>query len=188
MSSKPSTATEAVPLLVDLLAGLSPDEQKRAISATMILLGSAPLAEAAPAQFPPQDAPIDGISAKAAAWMKKYNISTDQMGQVFAISPEEVDVIAAGMPGDSKRQQTLEAYVICGLRSFTREGEGRFDDRDARTLCQKLGCYDSPNHSNYMKAFGNLLVGSKDSGWKLTNPGFERAAQIVKHLTESTSA
>jgi hypothetical protein len=184
--TKPTTAIEAVPLLVDLLSGLSSDEQKRAISAAVILLGPVPNAAIGSGQGQPPDTNAEGISAKATAWLKKYSISSDQLGHVFTISSEEVDVIAASLPGDSKRQQTLEAYVLCGLRSFIRDGADRFDDRDARALCQKLGCYDSPNHSNYMKAFGNLLIGSKDTGWKLTNPGFERAAQIVKQLTETS--
>ena len=55
-------------------------------------------------------------------------------------------------------------------------GEATFADKDAREVCNKVGCYDSPNHSNYMKAFGNLTVGAKDTGWKLSNPGLLEAA------------
>ncbi len=119
--------------------------------------------------------------------MRKYNIDNAQLDHVFSVSSEEVDVIAAKMPGESKRQQTLEAYLICGLKAFLQGGEAKFEDKDARSLSQKLGCYDTANHYNYMKAFGNLLSGSKEGGWKLTNPGFERAAQLIKQLTESVN-
>jgi hypothetical protein len=120
--------------------------------------------------------------------MRKYAITDGQLNHVYSISPDEIDVIAASMPGKSKRQQTLEAYVLCGLRAFIRSGDGRFDDKEGRGLCQKLGCYDAATHYNYIKAFGNLLSGSREGGWKMTNPGFERAAQIVKQLTETTAA
>jgi len=33
-----------------------------------------------------------------------------------------------------------------------------------------------------MKAFENLINGSKDAGWKLTNPGLSKAAEIVRQL------
>jgi hypothetical protein len=180
----PSTATEAVPLLVALLQNLSPEDQKRAVSAAMILLGQPMPGIQAEKAHVQEIESFSGVSPKATQWMQKFSITEDQLTQVFSISPDEVDVIASTLPSDSKRQQTSEAYILCGLRSLIRAGEGRFDDKEARILCEKLGCYDPANHSNYMKAFGNVLSGSKESGWKLTNPGVERAAHIVKKLTE----
>ena len=186
--AKPTSATEAVPQIVELLSGLGPDEQKRAVSAAMILLSLSPTGSVVAGDDVQHGDNPEGISTKASGWMKKYGIGADQLGHVFTVSVEEVDVIAASLPGGSKRQKTLEAYVLCGLRSFIHGGEGRFDDKEARALCLKLGCYDPANHSNYMKAFSNLITGSKDIGWRITNPGFERAAQIVKQLTGGTAA
>ena len=182
--AKPNSAAEAAGMLVILLQDLSPEEQKRAVSAAMILLG-----QPAPALLVERPVletfeSIAGVSPKAVQWMQKHAVTEAQLSQVFSISPDDVEVIASTLPSDSKRQQTSEAYMLCGLRSLIRTGEGRFDDKEARILCEKLGFYDPANHSNYMKAFGNLLSGSKESGWKLTIPGAERAAQIVKKLTD----
>jgi hypothetical protein len=110
------------------------------------------------------------------------------LDHIFSIDALGIDVIAAKMPGKSKRQQTIESYVISGLSSFIQAGEPSFSDKDARVLCQKIGCYDSPNHHNYTRGFGNLIVGSKEEGWRLTNPGLNRAAQIVRELTGNSSA
>jgi hypothetical protein len=126
--------------------------------------------------------PSGGISGKAIVWMKKNSITRDQLEHVFSVEDNSIDVIAARMPANGKRQQTLQAYVICGLKTFLRTGEPAFTDSEARELCSKVGCYDVANHSNYRKAFGNLLNGSKDSGWKLTNPGLSEAVKIVKAL------
>jgi hypothetical protein len=107
---------------------------------------------------------------------------------VYSIDLDGIDVIASRMPGKSKRQQTVQAYVICGLRAFLQTGELGFTDKDARDVCNKVGCYDSPNHSNYIKALGNLVGGSKDSLWKLTNPGLGESAQIVRLLSADKAA
>jgi len=88
------------------------------------------------------------------------------------------------MPGRSRRQQTIEAYTVCGLGAFLQNGEPTFTDRDARLLCQRVGCYDPANHYNYMKGFDNRIAGSKESGWRLTNPGLTEAAHIVRQLAE----
>src|SRR5688572_11833212 len=123
---------------------------------------------------------------KAVPWLRKNAISREQLDHIFMIGDESIDVIAA-MPGKGKRQQTIQAYVICGLRSFLGSGDAAFSDKQARDLCVKTGCYDSPNHATYMKDFGNWISGRKDSGWRLTNPGLNEAARLVKLLTEHSN-
>ena len=120
--------------------------------------------------------------------MRKNQISREQLDQIFSIDDNAFDVIAAKMPGKSKRQQTVEAYIICGVKAFLQTGEPNFTDKEGRQLCQKIGCYDRPNHYNYIKAFGNRIGGSKDSGWKLTNPGLTDAAQLIKQIAGNNSA
>jgi hypothetical protein len=177
-----NSAVDAVSKLIKVLQPLTPEDRQRAITATMVLLGQTnapPVALKAPIDVMGSG---DGISGKALAWMSKNSISRDQLDHIFTVEPEAIDVIASRMPGSSKRQQTVQAFVICGLKAFIRSGDPAFTDKDARELCQKVGCYDTANHSNYMKAFGNLIAGSKDGGWKLTNPGLSEAVKIVKEL------
>jgi hypothetical protein len=183
---------EAVPKLVEVLTPLSPEDRHRAISATMVLFGQ-PTPTGNPTLAKAQireehTLTEDGISAKASAWMKKYGITREQLDHVFSIEADSVDVIAARMPATGKRQQTVQAYVICGLKAFIKTGEPAFTDTEGRDLCNKVGCYDVANHSNYRKAFGNLLSGTKDSGWKLTNPGLNEAAKFVKQLSPAEVA
>ena len=177
-----NTAVKALPKLVEILSELPALEREKAISAAKILLAeSATSPEAANHQSQTEHV-ADGIATKAATWLRKNHISHEQLDQVFSIEDKTFDVIAAKMPGKSKRQQTVEAYIICGLKSFLQTGEPNFTDKEARQLCQMIGCYDQPNHYNYIRAFGNRIGGSKDSGWKLTNPGLTDAAQLIKHL------
>jgi hypothetical protein len=189
---KSATAVEVTPKLVQLLTDLNAEERHRAISAAMILLGHpAPALDGRQIKDKVEaieEPAEEGMSGKSMVWLKKSGLTREQLDHVFSIEHDGIDVIAAKLPGKSKRQQTLEAYVLCGLKSFVQAGETDFADKDARDLCEKVGCYDTPNHSNYMKAFGNLISGSKEGGWKLTNPGLSKAAEIVKQLTEAEHA
>ena len=176
-NSVPKAVLGAIPKLVEVLTPLSVDDRQRAISATMILFGQpspAPTTSSKTQTHEEQIEPADGISGKGAAWMKKNTITREQLEHVFCIESDSIDVIAASMPAKGKRQQTVQAYVICGLKSYLKTGEPDFTDAEGRELCNKVGCYDMANHSNYRKAFGNLLNGSKESGWKLQTPDLVR--------------
>jgi hypothetical protein len=177
----------AVPKLVQLLEPLTPDERQRAISAAMILFGQ-PANIQSGNQFGGEPHEVgEGICSKAANWMKKNAITREQIDHVFSIEGDSIDVIAARMPESGKRKQTMQAYVLCGVRSFLRNGDLNFNDADARELCNRVGCYDGPNHAAYTTSFGNLITGSKESGWRLTNPGLSVGAQIIKQLAPETA-
>jgi hypothetical protein len=182
-----STAVGVLPKLVQILSPLAASERDKAISAAKILLAESATADSAFHERSQIDA-AGGIAPKAASWLRKNQINREELDQIFSIEDNSFDVIAAKMPGKSKRQQTAEAYIICGVKSFLQTGEPNFTDKEGRELCQKVGCYDSPNHYNYIKGFGNRIGGSKDSGWKLTNPGLTDAAQLIKRLGGNTSA
>ena len=181
-TSVPKSVLAAVPKLVGVLTPLSIEDRQRAISATMILFGQPPATSIASSKLEAHNESSGGISGKAIGWMKKNSITQEQLEHSFCIEDGSIDVIAARMPAKGKRQQTVQAYVICGLKSFLKTGDPVFTDADGRELCGKVGCYDVANHSGYRKAFGNLLSGTKESGWRLTNPGLSEAAKIVKLL------
>jgi hypothetical protein len=182
---------EAVPKLVHLLAPLSPDDRQRAIASALILFGHPPTREISAPKAAATDVPHDlgdDLSPKAVAWAKKNGVTRELLDHVFAIDGDSVDVIAGSMPDTGKRKQTVQAYILCGVATFLKTGDVSFADADARSLCNKVGCYDIANHGSYIKGFGNLLHGSKGAGWKLTNPGMIEAAQIIKRLAPANGA
>jgi hypothetical protein len=184
-SKNPTTAIEAIPELVALLAELSPEERKKALAAAMILIGDQMPAPHVQGNLPAGGVPAasEGISAKAANWITKSGLSMDQIENVFSIDADSVDVIAAELPAQNRKDQVVEAYLLCGLQTFLKTGESAFKDDDARALCGKFGCYDHTNHTKYLKGLGNFVSGSKSSGWKLTNPGLIAAAKIIRSST-----
>ena len=182
---------DAVPKLVHLLDPLSPDDRQRAIAAAMILFGQSPSSGGTSQKNAAAEAQHelgDDLSQKSIAWAKKNGVTRELLDHVFAIDADSIAVIAGSMPDSGKRKQTVQAYILCGLASFLKTGEVSFADADARALCNKVGCYDMANHGAYTKGFGNLIHGSKGTGWKLTNPGLIEAAQIVKRLSPTNGA
>jgi hypothetical protein len=194
MSDENSTTKNvvaAVPKLVELLEPQSPNERHRAISAAMIVFGQSALTQSSAQHGGHSDEPHEvgeGICTKAANWIKKNAITREQLDHVFSIEAESIDVIAATMPESGKKKQTVQAYILSGVKSFLRSGDTTFNDSEARELCTKVGCYDSPNHATYTTGFGNLITGSKSAGWKLTNPGLSAGAQIVKQLVPEANS
>src|SRR5438093_12887919 len=117
-----NSAVEALPKLVELLSALPAAERDKAISAARILLADSTSSSISATH---KEAPIEanrefieGIAPRAAGWLRKNHLGREQLDQIFSIEDNTFDVIAAKMPGKSKRQQTVEAYIICGIKSF----------------------------------------------------------------------
>lgn len=116
--------------------------------------------------------------------MKQNGLSTAQIERVFDVNAQGVTVIAAKVPGSSAKEQTHNAYVLQGISRLLASGDSNFDDASARKLCEDLGCYNKANHASYMSDKGNVLTGSKSTGWKLTAPGLTQGAALVKELSK----
>ena len=167
--------------VVELLAPLSSDERGRVMRAAMGYFGETPaiveedIGNVAGA--------VEGLSPRARVWMKQNSVTSDQLQQVFHMSGDSIEVIAPQMPGKNKKEQTYNAYVISGIAQFLLNGNASFDDKAARGLCERSGCYDNANHSAHLRNRGNEFTGSKEKGWTLTAPGLKRGADLVKEMS-----
>ncbi len=123
------------------------------------------------------------FNAKTRSWMKRNKLSTGQLGHVFHIDGEAVDIIADKVPGAKQRDKVINTYVLVGVRELIRTGEARFDDEAARDACERLSTHGKTNHATFLKTPGNVLAGSAKTGWTLTAPGMTAGAELVKQLT-----
>ncbi len=119
---------------------------------------------------------------KAKLWMQKYGVTAEHLNHVFHVENGSAEVITHQAPGATTKQQTINAFVITGIAQLLAKGEARFDDKMARAVCKAVGCFSESNHATYMKDKGNVLGGTKDSGWTLTGPGLKAGADLVKGL------
>lgn len=125
------------------------------------------------------------IPALGSAWVRQNQITDAELESVFHETSEGFSVIAHRMPGRSRREQTLNCYLLAGVCSLLSAGELGFTDQKGRELCNEFGCLDGPNHSKYLSAKGGDFVGSKEKGWSLTAPGRKKAALLVKEIGSS---
>lgn len=176
MSQK--SPTQAVTNIVQELTGFSSEERHRIVQASMTLLGESfkPAAVGREETEPPQDG---DFPAKARMWMKRYGVTAEQIAHVFHRDGDEVNVIAT-IPGATKRQQVVNAYVLSGIAKLLASGESKFDDKSARDLCASGGFFDGGNHMKAMK--NSAFTGSREKGWVLTTPGLERGASLVSEI------
>lgn len=172
----------ALQKIIELLTSLDADERPRVLRAAAAFFN-----EGAIKGVSEIDESHDSLPPRARVWMKQNSVSISDLQQVFHISGEGAEVIAPQIPGKNKKEQTYNAYVITGIAQLLLTGAASFDDKAARAVCEKSGCYDSANHSAYIRARGNEFTGSKEKGWTLTAPGLVRAAEIVKDLNKLNS-
>lgn len=195
MAEKPISAlkiTEIAGKIVSLLEPLKSEDRRKVINGSLTLLGESTKADAADSETSTGStgatkgqehvSNLPGAT-KAQRWLKQNGLTSAQIEQIFDITTTGATVIASEVPGKGKREKTHSAYVLQGLAGFLASGEANFTDKDARKLCENLGCYDSPNHAKFIGEKGNIMTGSKENGWKLTAPGFKRGAEIVQQLT-----
>jgi hypothetical protein len=124
----------------------------------------------------------ESLPRRVTIWMGQNGLDLASLEGVFHIGPSGVEVIAHTVPGKSDRERVRGCYLLAGMKGFLATGEPRFSDDAARAICRDLGCYDKANHSTYVRALGNLVVGSKSSSYELTQPGLKTAAEILREV------
>jgi hypothetical protein len=177
-----TTSIDALAGVVEILTPLSSDERTRVVRAAMVLLGESHINDDASINQPAAD--VSDLQPRARAWLKQNSITIEQLQQIFHLSDGAAEVIAPHLPGRNRKEQTYNAYVLVGIGQLLLSGNTFFDDKSARLMCEKFGCYDSANHSAYLRDRGNEFTGTKERGWTLTAPGLKRGADIIKDMSK----
>lgn len=174
----------AIEKVVGVLGPLESEDRRRVIEGSLLVLRETLPGTSLQAGGQPQEEQVgeEHFPARPRSWMKQNGLSPKELESVFDLSNGNTSVIAAEVLGKNNAEKTIKAYVLTGVAEFLATGEPVFQDRAARDLCEAFGCYDSSNHTKYMKEKGNYFSGSKQTGWKLTAPGLKYAASIIKEL------
>ncbi len=187
MSDSPIDLKAVTNQLYDLLEPLESEERQRVIKAALTLLGddaSVATGDGKGKKQEEADTDVSGFPTRASSWMKKYEVTPEQLAHVFHIDGETVDVILDSVPGNVQKQQAINAYILTGVAELLKTGNTKFTDKAGREACEKMGCYGKTNHATCLKKPGNVLSGSKNAGWTLTGPGLKSGADLVKDISE----
>lgn len=123
------------------------------------------------------------ISLKGQKWMKQSDVTGEALDNIYNFTSDSVDLLV--MPGKSKKEMTINTYVLFGLTQYLKTGAVAFSDSGARKMCVDVGCFDGTNHAAYIKDRGNLFSGDKDAGWTLSTAGLAKAAALIKQYQSS---
>ena len=178
---------DAMTKIVTILSPLDVTERQRVVHAALALLGDPPFASttersnaSSPLASGGEDDPFPGAPPAATAWLKRSALTLQQLEQFFHADGGKVTLISAPQTATKRIDQVVNVYLLQGFATFLGTGDSSFPDSDARERCEYFGCYDSTNHSKYLKEFGNKITGSKSTGWKLTAPGMSAAAELIR--------
>src|SRR5438876_12071977 len=138
MTETPSDIPAVTTHIYNLLQPLHSHERQRVSRAALMMLAHDPAATnlgGSSSQREEADHGYSNLPAKAKSWMKKYDITAEQLGHVFHLDGDR-EVIAAEAPGGNSKQQTINAYLLTGISSLISTGEVSFDDKTARKVCK----------------------------------------------------
>jgi hypothetical protein len=179
----------ALTQMISILERLKPEDRRRTVAAAMLFLGepTAPISVRTAPAGPETANAAAGIgdgsySVAVSRWMDQYGISPGELDRVFHIGDDGTFDIH-DVPGRSKKEQTLNTYILTGLGKWLASNDRTFDDATVRHFCEKIGCYDQANHAAHLKNHrSGEFSGDKNKGYTLTNVGLKRGAALVKEL------
>lgn len=176
---------EIVSEVYALLEPLESPERQKVIGSVMTLLGehlvAAPKSNGTAGT--PVQAGTSSFGPKASRWLDQNQISMQAVEEVFHCDGTDVEVIASEIPGNGKRAQTHNCYLLAGVRSLLATDDAKFTDDEAISLCKNMGCHDSANHAKTRSELGNYVAGSKNAGFTLPAPGLRAAAGLLKSMS-----
>lgn len=199
----------ALSTVCSALADLDADSQQRVVDYVVKKFGLAPRGERAaianptsahsddrvsspamvspPADYQPSNQidvtdDTDGISPIAIKWMQRNALTVDQLGHVFSLGTDEIDLVARAVPGTSKRERTHNVAILKGIAAYLSTGVARFTAEQVKEACLHYDAYDSPNHAKYLRGMSTELSGSKESGFKLTARGLTAGTELIRQM------
>jgi len=177
--------------IYNILAPHPSETRVRAVQSAMTSLGESMLSLrqniASTAQPEAADDFADlKLGPKASRWVQKHGLTRLMLEEVFHFSENRVDIIASNVPGTSRREMTVNCYVLCGLKGLLKDDVPSLDDSEVIEFCKRMTAYDKNNHTANRQAVGNKISGTKPK-FTLTGPGETAAADLVKQMTASRS-
>jgi hypothetical protein len=179
---------DALTQMIKILTPLKPEDRRRTVAAAMLFLGepAEPISvggtPAGREKMTAAGADDGSYPAGASRWMEQYDVSPEELDRVFHFKGDGTFEIH-DVPGKSKKEQTLNTYILTGVGKALVSNDRTFDDAMARGFCERIGCYDKANHATHLKNYkGGEFSGDKSRGYSLTNIGLKRGAALVKEM------
>lgn len=190
--AKTTGITNVTAAMFDLLEPLESEDRKKCVKAAMVLLGEDFAVAASPEVGPPAETVGTGnghvavastrqLGEKVKRWMVQHKVTDAHLDQIYHIDGT-VELIAHSVPGATKKEKTINCYLLVGVRSLIQNDEPKFSDKEGMEFCQITQAYDKNNHTTNRQALSNRVSGDRRTGFTLTVPGLRDAANLIKSM------
>jgi hypothetical protein len=167
----------------NILVGRDSDVRQRVMQSAMTLLGeTVPSAAARPSPQAESGFGDVKLGPKAMRWIQKHAITREMLEELYHLGDEGMDIIAGSVPGASKREMTINCYLLSGIRGLLKNDAPTLDETETVAVCKRLTAYDKNNHPSNRLAVGNKINGSRPT-FTLTGPGETAAAELIRRMT-----
>lgn len=136
------------------------------------------------------DQMLDSLTKQSVAEAKSDESTSESTAEstdnpypnVFSVIDDELRIIA-DIPSKSDKSGTEKTVIlyVYGKEELMNSGKATVDE--IKSACIEQGCYNSNNHSRYVKSADVVTSGSGKSQFvKLTHPGRTAAEKLAKEL------
>ena len=124
----------------------------------------------------------DGISPVALKWMRRNGFTVDQLGHLFSLGTEDVDLVSKSVPGDSKSARMHAVVLLKGIAAYLSTGVARITAEQIKETCLHYDAYDAPNHAKHLRGMSSEVTGNRANGFTLTARGITAGCEVVREL------
>jgi hypothetical protein len=130
---------------------------------------------------------VEGISPVALKWMRRNALNADDLGRLFSIGADEIDLVANTVPGKSKNSRLRSVVLLRGIAEYLSTGAARITYEQIKEASLHYDAYDSTNHAKYLKGLSAELSGSRSGGFVLTARGLTAGTELIKTILKGTA-
>jgi len=115
---------------------------------------------------------------------QKIESEASNLANIFDFEEGNVNLIVKEVPGRKKKEKTINiAFLyLYGVKKIKKTNQAH--KKEIMGICKDYGCFDSTNFSTHIKS-DNRLILKKDGNIKITQPGLNRAEELIKEINES---
>jgi hypothetical protein len=173
--------------IYNILFPFESEVRQRVIQSALTLLGEtllAPVGRSAALQSTVIGFDDVKVGPKAMKWLQKHALTREMLDEIYHFTDGAVEIIASSVPGASKREMTVNCYLLSGIRGLLKDDAPSLDETETIAICKRLTAYDKNNHTANRQFVGNKMSGNKPT-FTLTGPGETIAAELIRQMTSS---
>ena len=121
------------------------------------------------------------VNKKSATFLTQYDISDHELSRVFHIDDGTCTIIVRDLKTKTVSQKQQRLALLLGTSGILVGKEALVEKDVLIALCKRYATFNSPNFAAHMKKQRDWFL-TKGSGWVLTVPGQEKAAEFIKEL------